>query len=199
MSNLTLDLIELKSFSLVYIKLRPINNTVYVLQVLLVYDLKENLRTIHIYNSFVNCRFVGSIWLWMRAIVWRTTTVNWPKHWTPIILHRSVSYWLVHHFRIDCLSCGLWWISFSPVFLIPRPLSNHGLTHRSRWQERKLNWMKKKLFLLSVVCTRYLFFLLRDLIDIYSIAQRLESFTNDHLLYHWTNGPYPTSRLCVTW
>ena len=145
-----------------------------VLQVLLVYDLKENLRTIHIYNSFVNCRFVGSIWLWMRAIVWRTTTVNWPKHWTPIILHRSVSYWLVHHFRIDCLSCGLWWISFSPVFLIPRPLSNHGLTHRSRWQERKLNWMKKKLFLLSVVCTRYLFFLLRDLIDIYSICSTTE-------------------------
>ena len=48
-------------------------------------------------------RFAGSTWSLMKDIGWRTTTVSWPRSWTPSIRHHIDCYWREHHYR--CLSC----------------------------------------------------------------------------------------------
>lgn len=82
-------------------------------------------------------RFVGSTWLLMRATVWRTTTVSWPRSWTPTTLRRGESSWQGRRCRTNCLSFGRCSTSsFLPSSRAAAPLSS-GSTLLSPWLERR--------------------------------------------------------------
>jgi len=46
-----------------------------------------------------HCRFVGSTWLLMKDIAWRTITASWHRCWTRTTQRRIVYCWLAHHCR----------------------------------------------------------------------------------------------------
>lgn len=83
-------------------------------------------------------RSAGSTWLWMKATVWKTTTVSWRRFSTPTIWLHDESSWQELHCRISCLSSGHCWTSSCPPFSRVAALSSNGSMPLSPWLEKRL-------------------------------------------------------------
>ena len=119
-----------------------------------------SLASIYLFFDF---RLNGSIWSWTKVTVWRTTTANSRKHSTPTMELHIAFFWLVHHYRIDCQNYGHCWTSYCLVFLLRHRPLRIGSMHRSKWQVKRWNWMRKRRYWLLGVCTRYIKFSLLQL------------------------------------
>lgn len=80
---------------------------------------------------------VGSTWLWTRAIVWRITTVSWPRSWTHTTWRRGVCYSRALHCRTSCLSSG-------PCSTSSCPPSSRAAVHLSSGSTPPLPWLEKR-------------------------------------------------------
>ena len=92
----------------------------------------------------------------MRVTVWRTLSLNWFKLWRRTTIPNIVSFSLERHFRTIFPNCGLCSTSSFLEFSTLLSLSMSGSIHHLQTQgpETRLNSMKKRRFLLFVVCIR---------------------------------------------
>ncbi len=83
------------------------------------------------------CRYGGSTWSLMRVIVWRTTTVSWPRSSTLTTLPLIACSSLEHHCRTNCQSCGLY------LTFCFQASSSHVL-HLNSGSMRHLPWLERR-------------------------------------------------------
>lgn len=73
----------------------------------------------------------------MKATVWRTTTVSWPRFWTHTTWPHGESCWQEHRCRTNYLSSGRCSTFSCPPSSRAAAPSNSGSTLLSPWQERR--------------------------------------------------------------
>lgn len=78
-------------------------------------------------------RSAGNTWLWMRAIVWRTTTASLHRCWTRITLPHAGFCWQEPLCRTNCLSFGLCSTFYCPQSLKVAALLSNGSMLPSPW------------------------------------------------------------------